>query len=297
MTLRAPFPYFGGKARVAPLVWEALGDVAHYIEPFCGGAAVLLARPAHHDIRYETINDANCWIANFWRACAADPNAVEQAMDWPINEADLHARARALMQSEPAFRERMHNEPDFCDPKLAGWWAWGQSSAILGNWMATKGLNATTQLGPAYGVHAASRATCVEIQQRLRKVRVCSGDWERVTTATWNRLGTSGFYLDPPYSHDIGRENTCYGDHDVDVTRAVESWCREHGEKHRIVLSGYEDEYDLPGWRTREWEAAGGMDRLAQTEKSRGKDNRKRERLYLSPATVALKQMSLLEGA
>lgn len=40
MTLRAPFPYFGGKRRAASLVWEAIGNVDHYVEPFCGSAAV-----------------------------------------------------------------------------------------------------------------------------------------------------------------------------------------------------------------------------------------------------------------
>jgi site-specific DNA-adenine methylase len=40
--LRAPFPWFGGKSRIAHLVWERFGDVAHYIEPFAGSLAVLL---------------------------------------------------------------------------------------------------------------------------------------------------------------------------------------------------------------------------------------------------------------
>jgi len=43
--LKAPFPYFGGKATVADVVWDALGQLAHYIEPFFGSGAVLLARP------------------------------------------------------------------------------------------------------------------------------------------------------------------------------------------------------------------------------------------------------------
>jgi hypothetical protein len=43
--LKAPFPYFGSKSRIAGTVWHALGDVKHYIEPFFGSGAVLLARP------------------------------------------------------------------------------------------------------------------------------------------------------------------------------------------------------------------------------------------------------------
>ena len=42
--LRAPFPYFGGKARAAPEVWRRFGDVKNYVEPFFGGGAVLLDR-------------------------------------------------------------------------------------------------------------------------------------------------------------------------------------------------------------------------------------------------------------
>lgn len=34
-TLNAPFPWFGGKSRAAPLVWEALGDVRNYVSPAC----------------------------------------------------------------------------------------------------------------------------------------------------------------------------------------------------------------------------------------------------------------------
>ena len=48
--MKAPFPWFGGKARIAPMVWERFGNVANYIEPFFGSGAVLLAhRPRHRD--------------------------------------------------------------------------------------------------------------------------------------------------------------------------------------------------------------------------------------------------------
>lgn len=39
--LKAPFPWFGGKSRVAPQVWERFGDVDNYVEPFAGSLAVL----------------------------------------------------------------------------------------------------------------------------------------------------------------------------------------------------------------------------------------------------------------
>ena len=87
MSLSAPFPWFGGKSRAASLIWERLGDVPNYVEPFFGSGAVLLNRPTDPGI--ETVNDKDGFVANTWRAIAADPDAVAHWADWPVNENDL----------------------------------------------------------------------------------------------------------------------------------------------------------------------------------------------------------------
>ena len=56
MNYKAPFPWFGGKSRIAAEVWKHLGDVQCYIEPFFGSGAVLLGRPQPFQ-GMETIND------------------------------------------------------------------------------------------------------------------------------------------------------------------------------------------------------------------------------------------------
>jgi hypothetical protein len=135
--LRSPYPYFGGKSRVAPLVWTRLGDVSNYIEPFAGSAAMLLRRP--HPPKIETLNDLNCYVANFWRATQHDPESVVVHADGPVNEADLHARHRWLVLSEAAtgFRERMRSDPDYFDARVAGWWCWGSCCWIGSGWCET----------------------------------------------------------------------------------------------------------------------------------------------------------------
>lgn len=86
-TLRAPFPYFGGKSQVAAKVWGALGDCAHYIEPFCGSCAVLLARPKWDPQRHtETVNDADGAIANVWRSVQRE--AKKRRWDLTAGEID-----------------------------------------------------------------------------------------------------------------------------------------------------------------------------------------------------------------
>lgn len=137
--LRAPFPWFGGKSRVASLVWDRFGAVANYVEPFAGSLAVLLGRPASPGIGIETVNDKDGFIANFWRALAADHLGVAAAADWPVNENDLHARHAWLVRQRETLTARLEGDPDFYDVKIAGWWVWGISAWIGGGWCSGNG--------------------------------------------------------------------------------------------------------------------------------------------------------------
>lgn len=132
--LRAPFPWFGGKSRAAHLVWERFGDVPNYVEPFAGSLAVLLARPTPP--RIETVNDLDCYVSNFWRAVQNDPVAVARWADWPVNEVDMHARHKWLVDQRE-FREKMRDDPDFFDAKIAGWWVWGICQWIGSGWCSS----------------------------------------------------------------------------------------------------------------------------------------------------------------
>jgi hypothetical protein len=130
--LRAPFPWFGGKSRVSPLVWSRFADVPNYIEPFAGSLAVLLGRPT--PARIETVNDVDAYLANFWRALKSDPDAVAHYADWPVNETDLHARHRWLVESAFDRIAKVKADPDYFDAKVAGWWVWGQCLWIGSGW-------------------------------------------------------------------------------------------------------------------------------------------------------------------
>jgi site-specific DNA-adenine methylase len=116
------------------LIWKHLGDPDNFCEPFCGSAAVLLLRPTAPKI--ETINDADHYVSNFWRATREEPQKVVEYCDGPVNETDLHARHRWLVLSNDAaeFRRKMHTDPDFYDCKVAGWWCWGLCQWIGGGW-------------------------------------------------------------------------------------------------------------------------------------------------------------------
>ena len=129
MNLAAPYPWFGGKRRAAPIVWERFGKVQNYVEPFFGSGAVLLARKTPFG-GVETINDFDGLVANFWRAVKADPDAVADHADWPVNENDLHARHAWLVGQKEQLQANMEGDPDFFDAKIAGWWVWGMACWI-----------------------------------------------------------------------------------------------------------------------------------------------------------------------
>lgn len=135
MTLKAPFPWFGGKSRVAHLVWDRFGSIVNYVEPFAGSLAVLLARPGGAG-RNETVNDKDAYLANFWLAIKSDPEAVAYYADWPVNEVFLHSRHKWLVAQNESLKEKMDRDPEFFDPRIAGWWVWGQSLWIGSGWCA-----------------------------------------------------------------------------------------------------------------------------------------------------------------
>ena len=136
-TLAAPFPYFGGKSLACETVWAAFGAVDNYVEPFCGSAAMILGAPEGK--RVETINDADGFVANFWRAVSHDAEAVACYADWPTNEADLFARHSWLVRQREGLLDGLHSDPEWYDAKIAGWWCWGACNWIGSGWCSGTG--------------------------------------------------------------------------------------------------------------------------------------------------------------
>lgn len=327
MTLPAPFPWFGGKRKVASDVWYRFGVVRNYVEPFFGSGAVLLGRPDFTG--NETINDLDGYVANFWRAVKLSPDATADWADNPVNENDLHARHVWLLQQRDSLRPSLEGDPEWHDPKIAGWWVWGISCWIgsgfcsgNGPWwvndnrqlvhLGTNGQGVKRQLvylGHAQGVNRklvhlgtnGQRATHTEslieyfgvLADRLRRVRVCSGDWSRVCGPSVTfKHGLTGVFLDPPYADTADRDSNLYREDCDQVAHAVREWAIANGDNPllRIALCGYDGEHVMPDtWEEVKWNAGAGFGGQA-TERN---ENGKRERIWFSPACLSGDQGSL----
>jgi DNA adenine methylase len=140
--LRTPFPYFGGKQRIAKEVWARFGDVKHYVEPFAGALGVLLNRPQPIPLgRVETVNDINLHICNFWRAVKFSPEMVAEHCQYPPVELDLNAR-HDFLWSQPLeqIERKLKADIEWHDPKIAALWVWGQCNWIGAGWCTDKGV-------------------------------------------------------------------------------------------------------------------------------------------------------------
>jgi len=313
-TLKAPFPYFGGKASVADIVWSHFGDVKNYVEPFAGSLAVMLARPT--EPKTETVNDKDALIANFWRSLAHDPERLAYHADNPVNEADLHARHIWLIENRDTLARRLEGNPEFYDVKVAGWWVWGIACWIGSGWCSGRGpwRSVEDAEGHRQLVHLGNQGRGVnrklvhlgnqgqgvnrkrvelieyfgELSNRLRNVRVCCGDWSRVTgPSVTTKHGLTAVLLDPPYSNEE-RADGLYTEDCGSVAAECVQWAIENGDDSllRIAVCGYETEHRFPpSWTCVEWKARGGYDGQSK-DKSRIGENRAKERIWFSPHCV-----------
>lgn len=74
--LAPPFSYFGGKTTLAGRIADLLPEHGHYVEPFAGSLAVLLAKPRS---AMETVNDLDGDLMTFWRMLRDRPEDLARA--------------------------------------------------------------------------------------------------------------------------------------------------------------------------------------------------------------------------
>lgn len=165
-------------------------------------------------------------------------------------------------------------------------------------------------LGRQRGLNSGHAGTCAEwsehlrgimqaLADRLRRVRICCGDWTRVCgpTPTIHHTVPCAVFLDPPY--DIALRSDCYAT-ETDCSAAVREWAIEHGDdpRYRIALCGYDVEHGahMPeNWDAWHWKAHGGYG--AQGD-GRGRENAGREVVWFSPHCIrpGVGQLALFGG-
>lgn len=338
--LNAPFPWFGGKSRIATLLWNRLGEVANLVIPFAGSLGEFWSCPYDPLV---TINDLDAFVCNVYRALQADPEGAAAWADYPVNEADLHARHLWLRAQRHTLTARLMGDPSYYDAKVAGWWLWGIACWIGGGFCGPGGAGPwgvdlddegywqLVHLGNAergvsrrlvhlgdtgrgvskrrvhLGGQGGGVGVCapgadilpwfLALQRRLRRVRVCCGDWRRVLGPSVTTVhGLTAIVFDPPYSAEEDRNTHLYAMESLTVAHDVRAWCLENGAHPllRLALCGYGEVHDAllaHGWTKVTWKTGGGYGNQGN---GRGRQNASREVVYFSPHCLIPTQLNLL---
>ncbi len=219
-----------------------------------------------------------CWIGGGW----CDPETVGP---WQVVEDDEgHSQLVRVEDGQGVNRKRVH---------LGNAGKGVQRIRVhLGN--AGQGVNRKLARGDGSG---GLQQWMRDLSERLRGVRVASGDWSRVCGPSVTfKHGLTAVFLDPPYSLEE-RDSGLYSSESehADVAAECREWAIANGDNPlmRIALCGYDTEHAMPAsWSVFNWTANGGYGNRGE---GRGAQNRSREVIWFSPHCVPQnQQLSLL---
>lgn len=88
--MKPPICYFGGKTTLGPAIAALLPAHQHYVEPYCGSLAVLLAKAPSS---METVNDLDGEVMTFWRVLRDRPAEMERVCALTPHSRLEHAQA------------------------------------------------------------------------------------------------------------------------------------------------------------------------------------------------------------
>lgn len=240
--IKPPFTYYGGKTTLAPRIAELLPKYDHYVEPFAGSLAVLLAKePAKH----ETVNDLDGDLVNFWRVLRDQPEELEwRAQMTPHSRAELEL-ARNLDDAETDIERARRVWVRLTQSR--------SNSMRHSGWRYLVNPDGAGISKPDYTSAYAARIPAAA--KRLRGVSLECRDALEVV-ADYGKSPGVCIYADPPYLGSTRASN--YRHEMLEDSLHVKLAAALRECKASVVLSGYASplyEELYPGWHRMEIKA------------------------------------------
>lgn len=262
--LTPPLKWHGGKHYLAPKIVALMPPHVHYVEPYAGGLAVLLAK--NPEGVSEVVNDLNGALTRFWKALqdeAAFERFRRRVECTPFSEAEWESATAALAEQGQALDDVTFAAAFFiaCRQSLAGRCS---TFAPLSRTRTRRGMNeqASAWMNALEGLPA--------VHRRLRRVVVLNRP--AVDVLRSQDGPETLFYLDPPYLHET-RASTGQYVHEMTEADHRELLTIIRTLKGKVMLSGYPSPlYDeaLAGWARHTFDlpnnAAAGSQKNRETE-------------------------------
>lgn len=275
---RPAIRYYGGKWKIGSWIVEQFPPHKCYVEPFCGGASVLLQKPPAW---VEVMNDLNSEVIAFFDCLRDRPAELVRAIFLTPYAREELWRARQpapdgdILETARRFYVRQWQSFGSGVGKSSTGWRFqvgngGETRAnAVGSWNRTEHL--------------------WQIAERLKMVQIEHDDAFKVIQRFDGR--DTLFYIDPPYVHETRYHSStskgyAYEMTDDDHRRLADLLKHVRG---MVILSGYPSGlYDelYPDWRRLERDVQDITGSGVQTEC-----------LWLSPQAMQLNRLPLFEDA
>ena len=223
---KPPFAYYGGKTTLAEKIVALLPEHSHYVEPFAGSLAVLLAK---RSATWETVNDLDGDLMTFWRVLRDRPlELARAAMLTPHARAELAAAADLDVPDEVERARRV-------------WVRLSQSrgntmrNVAAGDWRYRQDPKMGTSMPDYVTAYARRIEACAA---RLKNVSLECRDALDVIRE-YGKHEAVCIYADPPYLGTTRRTRTNYR-HEMTGDSAHQDFAAAlHACEASVVISGY----------------------------------------------------------
>lgn len=176
-----PFPYVGGKNRLAKKIVSLLPEHTTYVEPFAGGAQVFFQKQPS---RVEVLNDLNEEIVNFFRVCQSHHEELIRCLRFTVASRRLHE----LLTETPA--------KILTDIQRAARFFYLQKNSF-GGLVVRRNFHYSVIERPNFKPERIPELLA-KTHERLQAVQLECLPYQDVIKK-YDRPTTTFFYLDPPY--------------------------------------------------------------------------------------------------
>jgi DNA adenine methylase len=253
--MKQPLKWPGGKHYLAKPIVALMPPHTHYVEPYAGGLAVLLAKP--YEGILEVVSDLNRDLTNFWRVLQDESlfrKFRRQVQAIPFSEVEWNeaqttsgemskrSPAQLLAKSSTSRQKQVDQAVRFfilCRQSLAGRC---DGFATLSRNRTRRGMNEQVS------AWIAAVDGLPEVHARLRRVVVL--DRAALEVIRSQDGPDTLFYLDPPYLPET-KTSAAFGPLEMTVEQHEELLEVILGVQGKVMISGYASRlYDtkLAGW-------------------------------------------------
>jgi DNA adenine methylase len=271
--MQLPLKWHGGKYYLASKIVSLMPRHLHYVEPFFGGGAVLMAREPDKPELWlsakspqngvsEVANDINGRLINFWRV---------------LQDPDAFARFHRTVEAVPMARmewEKAHSYGDSQDPvadAVAFFVDCRQSRSGMMNGFTSVTRNRTRRrMNGNVSEWLSAVEGLPEVHGRLKRVLI--ENMPAIELLKREDTRTTLFYCDPPYLHETRASTDAYS-HEMTAAEHRDLLMALVECKGKVMLSGYPSTlYDsfLSRWNRHDFDlpnnVAGGETKRRMTE-------------------------------